>query len=74
MAKIRNYSVDFNFENRIKEIVKEYMESWKSKIREEGEKTVNAFTNEMIDLKTTIVESSLWDPLSKSLKFFFKNK
>lgn len=74
VAKIWNYSMDFNFENGIKELVKRYMESWKSIGRTEGERAVDTFTKKLIDLKKTVVELSLQVSFSKSLKMISENK
>ena len=56
VAKFWNYSVDFSLQDGINEIVSRYVESWKLINKTEGERAIDAFTNQLTNLKTTMVE------------------
>lgn len=56
MAKFWNYSIDFSLQDGINEIIKRYVESLKIVNNTEGERAIDAFTKQLTDLKSTMVE------------------
>lgn len=54
LQKDKNYSIDFNFENRIRKIRNRYKEKWKILSRAEGERAMDAFIKQLIYFKTVI--------------------